>query len=573
MRSLDELGRLLLEIDGRGYKAYKEIAGRYQGPGFVLSIDHVQGDPFAEPSRVRLLVEPSFGAYPEWTLSSEARRVATADFINRRLHNELGHRNDRQGSGKSGLLEVLRPGQQILRRTSLLLNSEGEVEARIRVGLPARGRTVLGRVANRLLLEQLVSVLHRGLLFESHDSDALLKHIECYEDSLALRSRLQENGLVAFVPNGASLPRRSGVDDRPAAQSGVVLFKAPVEREITLDTPHRGPVNGMGVPAGITLIVGGGYHGKSTLLRAIELGVYDHIPGDGREGVVALDSAVKIRAEDGRAVSGVDISNFIDGLPGGNNTRHFHSENASGSTSQAASITEALEVGCRCLLLDEDTCATNFMIRDARMQRLVACEHEPITPFIDRASFLSDELGVSAVIVVGGAGDYFDVADCVIGMQEYRPRDLSAEAKEISAALPSVRSAVSRSWNPIATRRLKPASLGSRNDRRDGKVSVRDLDKMQFGEEHLELGAVEQLVEVGQLRGIAAALLWGRDDFERPPESMAEFFDAIISRVQSQGLSSVLKRPSGDCAEFRVAELASVLARIRSLKTESVNLN
>jgi len=570
MKSLDELSDLLRDIDGRGYKAYKSIAGRYGGIGFVLSIDHVQGDPFAEPTRVRLFVKPTLGCYPEWTLDSEARRVATADFINRRLYSELQSLTDRQGSGKSGLLDVLAPGQQILRRTSLILNADGEVEARIRVGLPARGRTVLGRAANRLLVELLVTAIEKGLLFAALNEERLRAHIECYENSLALREQLEENKLVAFVANGAGLPRYSGVDDRPSRDFGVVPFVAPVEREITLKMPNGGTVTGMGVPAGITLIVGGGYHGKSTLLRAIELGVYDHVPGDGRERVVALKSAVKIRAEDGRSICGVDISNFIDGLPGGHNTRHFHSENASGSTSQAASISEALEVGCQCLLLDEDTCATNFMIRDARMQRLVATENEPITPFIDRASFLSRELGVSSVLVVGGAGDYFDVADCVIGMQEYRPRDLTAAALEISEALPSVRTSVSRGWKPIASRRIRLNSLRSSNERKDGKVSTRELDKMQFGEEHLELGAVEQLVEVAQLRGIAQAILWGREDFESPPDSMSEFFQMVIHRVEEQGLSSVLKRPTGDCAEFRVAELASVLGRLRSLKTELV---
>ena len=569
MKSLEELGQRLWQLDGRSYRSYKQITGEYAGSGFVLCIDHVQGDPFAEPSRVRLFVDADRAGFPEWVLSSPTRRRAAADFVNRRFYLEVQQVAERSGSGKSGAIEVLRPGQQVLERTSLSITPDGAVEARLKTGLPARGRSVLGKAAQRLLVEHMAELVERALVSDALELDALKRHLEMVEDSQALRGQLVEENLVAFIPNGAILPRRSGVDDRPARGEGIVPFQSPPELEIELTTPNGGPISGMGIPTGITLIVGGGYHGKSTVLRAVELGVYDHIPGDGRERVVTVDSAVKVRAEDGRSIPGIDISNFIDGLPGGQDTRHFQSENASGSTSQAAGIVEALEVGCGCLLLDEDTCATNFMIRDARMQRLVAEENEPITPFIDRALHLSADAGVSTVIVVGGAGDYFDVADCVIGMQGYRPKDLTHQAREISRDLPSVRSSVSRAWSPVAARRPRLGSLVSENSRKDGKVRTRDVDKMQFGDQYLELGAVEQLVEVAQLRGIAQGILWARDDLRQRPESMASLFAQVMERVKSEGLGSVLRRPTGDCAEFRVAELAAVLGRIRSLKTES----
>jgi predicted ABC-class ATPase len=326
----------------------------------------------------------------------------------------------------------------------------------------------------------------------------------------------------------------------------------------------------MGIPEGITLIIGGGYHGKSTLLRAIELGVYDHIPGDGRERVVTVESAVKIRAEDGRSIAGIDISNFIDGLPGGQDTRFFHSENASGSTSQAAGIVEALEVGTSCLLLDEDTCATNFMIRDARMQRLVPSKHEPITPFIDRAKYLSESLGISTVAVVGGAGDYFDVADCVIGMLEYVPYEQTEEAKGIAIEMPSGREEISRPWIEPAMRRPKLRSLDSKHPKKEGKVRVRDVGNMQMGDQELQLGAVEQLVEEAQVRAIAYGLLWARNHFDNPPLSMSDFYRCIMERIENEGLQSILGRPTGDCAEFRITEMAAVLGRLRSLQTELV---
>ena len=189
-------------------------------------------------------------------------------------------------------------------------------------------------------------------------------------------------------------------------------------------------------PRVLTLIVGGGYHGKSTLLQAIERGVYNHIYGDGREWVVTDPTAVKIRAEDGRRIENVDISSFIHNPPLNKNTEEFSTENASGSTSQAANIVEAVEAGTQLILFDEDTSATNFMIRDERMQRLVSNEKEPITPFIDRVRELYEDHNISTIMVMGGSGDYFEVADTVIMMDNYLPEDVTMDAKKIKEELP-----------------------------------------------------------------------------------------------------------------------------------------
>ena len=170
-----------------------------------------------------------------------------------------------------------------------------------------------------------------------------------------------------------------------------IHFVSPSSMEVTLNLPNHGPLKGMGIPKGITLIVGGGYHGKSTLLEALELGVYNHIAGDGREYVITESDAVKIRAEDGRSIKSADISLFINDLPNGKDTCCFYTEDASGSTSQAANVMEAIETGSRLLLIDEDTSATNFMIRDELMQRVVKRSQEPITPFIERVQWLAQE--------------------------------------------------------------------------------------------------------------------------------------------------------------------------------------
>ncbi len=566
MKPAETLRAELRAIDGKGYKAYKQIAGAYDFGNFILHIDYVQGDPFASPSRLRAIFAPDVVRLPDYLLQPEIRRAAAADFLNRSLRRELGSISHSRGTGKSGRVGVLRPGQQILRRTSLQIDEDGGLTARFTAGLPAQGRRALGRQAAEMLVQEIPAALSRALLPESLEIGPLRQHAELAEDSAALRDQLAERGLVAFIPNGAILPRRSGVDDRALPTEEVTVFQSPESLAVTLETPNRGPVAGMGVPEGITLIVGGGYHGKSTLLRAIENGIYDHIAGDGRELAVAVPGAVKVRAEDGRRVESVDISNFISNLPRGEDTTHFSTANASGSTSQAAAIAEALEVGATCLLIDEDTSATNFMIRDARMQALISDGDEPITPFIDRAQQLHEELGVSAVIVVGGAGDYFDVADTVIAMRKYVPANLTKEARDIAARYSTERRHEGGTWSPLRQRAPDPASIDPRKGRKPVSIKVQTPTRVLFGTEELELGALEQLVEPAQVRAIAQAMAYAAGPWIDGRRNVAEALNALMEEIGKRGLEVIDSRQAGDYAEFRIYELAAALGRLRTLR-------
>jgi len=572
MRSVNDLSRRLRDLDGSAYPAYKVARGAYEGDGFRLLIDHVQGDPFAEPSRLRAIVDPRAAALPPWALENGIRRRAAADFLNRRLYAALARRSgtaDRPGSvgsGRSGELSVLRPGQEVLERSSLRVGKDGEVEARFRAGLPARGRRIVGRAAAELVARDVPAAIDEALRFGSLDATAFRRHLEVVEDAAALRVGLEGAGLVGFVADGAVLPRRSGIDDRPLESAGVVPFRSPDSLRVTLEAPHAGEVSGMGIPAGVTLIVGGGYHGKSTLLRALERGVYDHVPGDGRERVVCDGGAVKVRAEDGRRVAGTDISNFIGHLPGGEDTRRFFTDNASGSTSQAAAIAEALEVGATCLLLDEDTSATNFMIRDARMQALVADELEPITPFIDRARQLVDEQGVSTILVVGGSGDYFDVADRVIAMKAYLPADVTDAAKRVAAERPTGRRGQGGAWRPIYPRVPLPRSLDPSRGRRRVHIKVFRRDRVAYGEEEISLAGVEQIVESAQARAIAQAIAWARGRAIDGRNTLAEALALVMAEMVRGGVGSFHAEPVGELAAFRIYELAAFVNRLRKLE-------
>jgi len=557
---MERLRRLLFRLDGKGYGAYKELKGTYRFPGFILQIDRVQADPFAPPSRVRVRVPAEVAGLPSSAYANAARRVGLENYLADRLQRLARRFSEHRGSGKSGLIVVHGPGQELLPRSAVLVEEDGTVEARFFVGLPAAGRRILAREAWELLGEILPRLVAGGLFYQNLDSRELFSFVETYEDAEHLRARLGELRLVAFVGEGAVLPRASGVDPRPARDA--VPFEVPPELAVEVELPNRGRVRGMGIPEGVTLIVGGGFHGKSTLLRALELGVYNHRPGDGRELVVSRYETVKIRAEDGRSVAGVDISPFINNLPFGKSTENFETPCASGSTSQAAAIMEALEVGARVLLLDEDTSATNFMIRDARMQALIAKEKEPITPFIDRVRELYERFGVSTVLVMGGSGDYLEVADTVIAMDHFRPRVVTARAREIVAAYPSRRKTERpRPFERIPVREVLSDGL----PRGELKIKVLGVEGLTVARERIDLSAVEQLVSPDQVRTLGVLFPRLREllrEGKTVPEAVSE-----LERELREERGGVLARElRGDLAYVRRFEMAATLNRLRSLR-------
>lgn len=565
MSTREALKQQLKRLDGNSYKAYKSLKGSYDFPDFTLVIDHVQGDPFAAPSRVRVMVPQEIAAFPPHLYSNSSRAIALADYLIRQFDQQSRQRQRQQGSGKSGLVAIASPSQAILSRTAARVNDDG-VELRFMVGLPAFGRRIAGFQAVDLLCEDIPDLVDRSLMYGSLSAKAIQRHVDTAEDADWLRQQLAAQGLVAFVADGAILPRRSGVDDRPLDRAAVP-FESPASLRVTFDCPHAGSISGMGIPQGISLIVGGGYHGKSTLLRAIEAGVYNHIPGDGREYVITDAAAYKIRAEDGRSVTGVDISPFINHLPQGQPTDQFSTTNASGSTSQAANIMEALEAGARVLLVDEDTSATNFMIRDRRMQALIAKDREPITPFIDKIRQLYDDYGVSTLLVVGGSGDYFDVADRVIALDSYRPREVTAEAQEIATQYRTARqSEGGTQFGKFTPRRILPRSIDPSKGRREINLKVRDMDEIRFGTEEIDLSAVEQLVEPGQVQAIAAAIVYAREHLMDKSTALPQVLTAVMDDIDRFGLDCLSEYPRGDWAIFRPLELAAALNRLRTLE-------
>ena len=565
MQTSSDLKQILNRIDRRGYPAYKDTRGAYQFPGYVLSIDHVQGDPFAAPSRLSVHVDGRQAGFPERLYRLPCQRIALQDALTRRF-GELAARASHQakGSGHSGLVSTSRCGQEVLERTACALDPEtGGVTLRLEVGFPANGRTINARELEKILFDLLPRCVESSLFCRNLDGRRLQAAADLAEDQQAIRDLLPQLGLCAFVADGSILPRESGVS--PLPMRGAVPFQSPPELAVTLELPHRGAVTGMGIRRGITLIVGGGYHGKSTLLKALELGVYNHIAGDGREYVITDDTAVKVRAEDGRSIRDTDISLFINNLPNGKDTVHFTTEDASGSTSQAAGVVEAMEAGASLLLMDEDTSATNFMIRDELMQRVIHRDMEPITPFLDRVGELYRHHGVSTILVAGSSGAYFHAADCVIQMDRYVPRDITDLAKREAQAFPAGGGDLPPAPAPAFHRCPRPSP-----ELRGDRVKLKSLgrDGVSVGRETIDLRYVEQLADAEQSAALGWCMVCAQRHLLDGRRTLVQIVDALESLLGRQGLESLCEGTPGVpfLARPRRQELFACFNRWRSLR-------
>ena len=596
--TLNELTSHLHAIDGRSYAAYKAIVGRYRSPlGWVLYIDRIQPDPYAPPTAIRVVLPLALtgadarltGFTPRLTgadtrptgtnetltgtnshlTASPTRAVALRDYLARTLRELL----------KGQAISIAPAGQEILERSSVNLhetwqddfstpafNAPGPyLELRLRWSLPAFGREIAGRQAARNLNLDLARAIAGLDLRESELGAEAWKHCQVAEDHAALQEILVERGWVAFLADGANLARRSGVSQLPL--EGGVPLTAPETLAQTVQLPHAGVVRGTAIPAGVTVIAGGGYHGKSTLLNAIARGIYPHIPGDGRELVATVPEAMAVRAADGRAVTGVDLRPFISHLPGRDaDPAQFTTANASGSTSQAASIMESLELWGQsaqaALLLDEDTCATNLLIRDQRMRALVSSEREPITPLVDRIRALHRERGISTLIVMGGSGDYLDVADQVLIMDSYRLVDATAQARQVCDSQP--RMDTSLPDFPLPAQRLPQRPEAKR--RGPSRTRALGTQRLVLDRHEVDVADVSGLVDEGQALAVAWALRALLERHFDGRTSLSQALAQVAKRLDDVGLDALGEAHPAFLVRPRLVDVGAAVNRLRSLQ-------
>ncbi len=561
MKTDRELIKALLSMDGKSYGLYKSLKGVYKYHRFILKIDKIQADPYAPPSKMRIIIDRKTAGIPENLIDSREKKIAASDFLTRAFYSKI-----RTMGNSRNVINIDKCGQEVIERTSVIIR-ENEIEARFEVELPAAGRRILGREASRLFEVTLPEIVEGVLLYKNIDKKGLEKQINLYMEQEYIRKELEKRELVAFIGNGAILPRESGISVKPLNKG--IPFMSPEKFQVTLNLPDGKKIAGMGIRKGITLVVGGGYHGKSTLLNALELGVYNHIEGDGREYVITDSSAVKIRAEDGRNIEKVNISPFINNLPQNKNTEMFSTENASGSTSQAANVSESLEMGTSLLLIDEDTSATNFMIRDSRMKKLIVKEKEPITPFSDKVEKLYKEMGVSTILIVGGSGDYFGAADNVIMMDEYVPKDVTGKAKEIVSLEKENIDESCEGFGKITERVILKKSFSQSG--REGRIKSRGRNVIQYGKENIDISYLEQLLDGYQSNGIAVMLEYFKDNFLDERTSIKDSVDRLYEFIRKEGLEAVASYTGhpGNYSLPRKEEFIGTINRYRGLKIKN----
>lgn len=581
MKTSDDLKKLLQQIDKRPYPAYKGLKGEYDFKSYILSIDHVQGDPFAAPSKISVIVSKKFSKLPADTYDTRCKRIAMQDFLLRGMGHEISKRSFiAKGSGKSGLLSISRCTEVVCDKSACRIEN-GDIKIKMEAGFPANGRTINSYELGKILFDLLPDIVHNALFYENLDKAEIKKRLELIQNQEHIREELVKRGLVAFVADGSILPRESGVSQRPLKTA--VAFSSPQSLRVDIEIPFGGKISGMGLRKGITLIVGGGYHGKSTLLDAIQRGIYNHIPKDGREYVITDRSAVKIKAEDGRSIRGVDISRFIKNLPNGTDTEFFSTENASGSTSQAAAVSEAIEAGARLLLVDEDTCATNFMVRDELMQMVISREKEPISPYIEHMRGLSREYDMSTVMVAGSSGAFFETADTIIQMNCYEAADITEFAKEKLAeykkqinisnfSTDSAENAGKSKHEKDMSRIAIPENFSQRDSKKDSaresseriKVRVNMCDSVSINRAEIDLRNVEQLIDPEQLETLAHMYIYMMTVLADKKTAIPILVDKIWELYEKKGFD-FLKNPGTPMAEIRKQDIFLFINRSRSL--------
>ncbi|MGF0032912.1 ABC-ATPase domain-containing protein [Bariatricus sp. SGI.154] len=567
MKTAEDLRQLLNRIDHRGYPAYKDTKGAYQFGKYVLSIDHVQGDPFAAPSKLNVRVPGRIAGFPQELYDKAYKRISLQDYLTRNFWSQADQYSfQAKGSGKSGMITVTRCGQEVLERTACTIDEKsGDVIIRFEVGFPANGRTINARELIKILYDFLPACVEKALCYRRLNPEKVQKVMELAVDQETIRASLKEQNLVAFVANGAILPRESGVSQRP--MKGAVPFVSPKSMEVVMELPYKGRITGMGIREGVTLIVGGGYHGKSTLLKALEAGVYPHIAGDGREYVVTDATAMKIRAEDGRSIKHTDISMFINDLPNGKDTIAFDTEDASGSTSQAANVIESMEAGAKAFLIDEDTSATNFMVRDELMQRVIHRNMEPITPFIERVRELYEKFGISTIIVAGSSGAYFEVADVIVQMDRYVPKEITELAKEAAKDYPVLQLPKDGAKLPSFDRKIRN-NPGLKNK---GRIKIKTMGKdgVMLNHETIDLRYVEQLMDSEQLNALGNIVKHLEENVFNGRKTLGQAIEELQNQLDTQGLKAICDGGylPGNLAMPRKQEIYACLNRYRRLGT------
>lgn len=565
MRLESDLKNILRRIDHKAYPAYKEIKGEYQFDNYIFNIEHIQGDPFASPSQISIVICNKNARFPSKYYDKSFKRIAVQDYLLRKIGFEIIKNSKQRGSGKSGMMHISQCSPEILNRTACQINERnGEITIRMEIGFPANGRTINSGELDKIIFSILPEIVNKTFLYKNMKIAELDQVVCLAEHQFFIRNEMKKRGLIAFIADNSILPRKSGISQEPLKNA--VPFKSPESMRVKIDLPDGKSVYGMGILRGVTLIVGGGYHGKSTLLEALQRGVYNHITGDGREYVFSDSTSVKIRAEDGRSITQTDISMFINNLPNKMDTKCFSTQNASGSTSQAANVVEAIETEAKVLLIDEDTSATNFMIRDSLMQMVVSKDKEPITPYIDKVRDLYDFFGISTILVVGSSGEYFNKADTIIQLEDYNVYDITNNIRDIT------KNYISQAKNIVKEKIIMPdfnRKIHQHKEWIEDRIKVRGngKDTININKDSIDTRYLEQLVDEEQLKMIGYLFVYMNNSIFDGNICLQSAVEKVYNLLDNSDLNTIFGKKMVPCnlAIPRKQELSMCLNRFRKI--------
>lgn len=564
MRDKKEFYQILSAINGAAATEYSRLVGDFDFSRYVLKINSL--DQVEQGGNLLVVRVPQILAgFPPHLFNTPVRRTALEDFLTRRLVAEIDRlsRYDAKGISRRRLTIAV-PGQKILPRTSLLA-AEEYLEARITVHLPLAGGLVDSVGAQEIFFEDLSDVVNRSLIYCNLDDAELEEFVDLMEDVDQIRQILPTRGLVAFLAEG-SLLSRLGNTDYPGHDELRPLF---VDESLSMemDTPNGGTVRGVGIPQGITLILGDAYSGRSDILSGIAHGIYNHIPGDGRERCVTVPDAVQVAAEVGRSIQRVDLSFFLGALPGEENTSLYSRIDADPSAAQAAQVIESLEVGARVLLFDESSSSSAFLTRDARLDPVMPITEQHIQPLSVRARQLVDDLGVSLVVAGSSSvAEFISVADQIYRVEGGKLEDITEACKAIEIQSQDVPAYQDVARLVERSRWVVPSSLDPSSGKEDQHVEALARDLLEFGRSTIDLQGVKQLADIYQTETIGRILYYAKIHYLDERRPIRELLDLVDRDLSTEGLECLSRDLRGDFARPRRYEIAAALNRLDTLR-------
>ncbi len=570
MRDKREFYNMLMDIEGKDSSEYARLVGDFDFSRFVLKISQVPAESSTSPALFIVRVPQIIAGFPPHYFDTPVRRTALEDFLTRKVADQIDTLAQYNEEGISRRhLSVAMPGQKILPRTSMLVTEE-YVEARIYVMLPQRDGRVDGERVRDIFFEELASVVNASLVYCNLDERELTAFVNSMEDADQIRQTLSMRGLLGFVADGSMLARM-GNTDFPDYEA-VTPLRVDSDIQVEMEVPNGGTIKGLGIPAGLTLILGDSYSGRIDLMKALAAGIYNHIPGDGRELAVTVPDAVSVAAEPGRSVQKVDVSLFIKEMEAGSQPAEFSTAEAEPSASQAAGVMEALEIGARAFLFDESTSAAAFLTRDTRLSSLMPEAERRIAPLAQRARHMVDDLGVS-IVVAGAASvaEFIPVADTILRIDEYAVYDVTQAAK----ALDPAQFQIEEDPNPPdfaqeRNRWVVPSSIDSSKGTDDQHIVAESIELLRFGRGLINLQNITQMADKHQTATIGLILYYARLRYMDESRPLREVMDLIDRDLGTEGLEVLSRDLRGDLARPRRYEIAAALNRLSSLRVSHI---